>query len=206
MPVPLVGYYVPGKDGQPEPVLSLASLRKLLDSDSPPRFSTDQMMRGRFREAVEQYQSQDSLVAEQNQKAHVASLKEAIRQLLLQAAYIELAQTANRGFFDEVEDLPLDFSDQAIRRLKGHKIPFAGALKLVDVSDMQPRPDVPKYINLRDRYPDILTRRFESIKTRLGDILAQLVQARQIMSPTCRDTRSEGGFVISFFRQYNSYI
>ena len=75
--------------------------------------------------------------------------------------------------------MPLDFSDQAIRRLKRHKIPFAGALKLVEVSDMQPRSDDPKYIRLRDTYPDLLTRRVESTKIKLGEAIAQLVNAKK---------------------------
>ncbi len=168
------------KDGETEPILSLTSLRKQLDDASPPKLSADQLaqIRGRFLEAIERYGAQDALVAEQNQKAHVASLKETIRQLLLQAAYVELAQTANRGLFDDGEVMPLDFSDQAIRRLKRHKIPFAGALKLVDVSDMQPRSDDPNYIRLRETYPDVLTRRFELAKVKLGEALGQLVQAR----------------------------
>ena len=135
-------------------------------------------VRGHFIEAVERLRAQDQLVADQNHKAHVASLKEAIRQLLLLAAYVELAQTENRGLFDEGEALPLDFSEQAIRRLKRHKIPFAGALKLVDVSDVRPRSDDPKYIRLRDSYPDVLTRRFEATRTKLGEYLGQLVQAQ----------------------------
>jgi hypothetical protein len=198
-PVPLIGYYAPGNDGQPEPILSLASLRKLLDGDSPPKFPTDQMdlVRQRFLEAVEQYRTQDALVAEQNHKAHVASLKEAIRQLLLQAAYIELAQTANRGLFDEGEDLPLDFSEQAIRRLKRHKIPFAGALKLVDVSDMQPRSNDPKYIRLRDSYPDVLTRRFEATKVKLGETLRQLVQTQKALATGLSISSASGDQLMS---------
>ena len=165
--MPVVGYYGPGKDGQPEVILTFASLRKRLDEE------------GHFIEAVKRLREQDHLVADQNHKAHVASLKEAIRQLLLLAAYVELAQTANRGLFDEGDDLPLDFSEQAIRRLKRHKIPFAGALKLVDVSDIRPRSDDPKYIRLRDSYPDVLTRRFEATRIKLGEYLGQLVQAQQ---------------------------
>jgi hypothetical protein len=143
----VVGYYAPGKDSQPEAILTFVSLRKWLDEEPPPTLMTDQInqVRARFAEAVAGLGDQDRLVADQNHKAHVASLKEAIRQLLLQAAYIEIAQTANPGLFDEVEELPLDFSEEAIRRLKRHKIPFAGASKLVDVSDVRPRSDDPKY-------------------------------------------------------------
>ncbi len=75
-------------------------------------------------------------------------------------------------------DFLLSFSQQAIRHLKRHKIPFTGALKLVEVSDMQPRPGDPKFIRLRDSYPDVLTRRFEAAKLKLGEVLGQLVQAK----------------------------
>jgi hypothetical protein len=76
-------------------------------------------------------------------------------------------------------DSLLSFSKQAIRRLKRHKIPFTGALKLDEVSDMRPRPGDPKFIRLRDSYPDVLTRRFEAAKLKLGEVLGQLVQAQK---------------------------
>ncbi len=176
----MVGYSGESMDGQPEPILTLASLRKRLDAEPLGRLTIEQMdqVRGRFIESVERLRAQDHLVADQNHRAHVASLKEAIRQLLLQAAYIELAQAARRGLFDEGDDLPIDFSDQAIRRLRRHKIPFACALKLVDISDIRPRPDDPKYIRFRDSYPDILVRRFEATKIKLGDLLGELVQSQ----------------------------
>jgi hypothetical protein len=81
--------------------------------------------------------------------------------------------------FDEGEEIPLDFSDQAIRRLKRHSVPFAGALKLVDICDLRPCPEDPDYIRLRDSYPDVLTRRFEAIRIKLGELLGQLVQAQR---------------------------
>jgi SNF2 family DNA or RNA helicase len=200
-PAPLVGYYALGSDGQPEPVLSLTALRMLLDGDAPPKLSSSQMgqVRERFREAVEQYCNQDARVAEQNLKAHTASLKEAIRQLLLQAAYIELAQAANRGLFDEGEDLPLDFSEETIRHLKRHKIPFAGALKLVDITGLRPREDDPKYIRLRDSYPDVLTRRFDAIKIKLGELLRQLVQAQRVHVGDGGLDRASAGPVVEIF-------
>ena len=182
--MPVVGYFASGKDDQPEAILTLASLRKRLDGEPPARLTTEQMgqLRGHFVEAVERLSEQDHLVADQNHKALVASLNEAIRQLLLLAAYVELAQTANRGLFDEGEDLPLDFSEEAIRRLKRHKIPFAGALKLVDVTGLRPSPDDPKYIKLRDSYPDVLTRRFEATRIKLGEVLGRLVLAQKALS------------------------
>jgi hypothetical protein len=44
---------------------------------------------------------------------------------------------------------------------------------------MRPRPGDPKFIRLRDSYPDVLTRRFEAAKLKLGEVLGQLVQAQK---------------------------
>jgi hypothetical protein len=180
-PTLLVAYYGPVQDDQPEPILTLASLYKRLDREPPCRLTADRVEQvwGRFVEAVERFREHDLRVAEQKHKAHVASMEEATRQLLMQAAYIELARTANRGLFDEDDGLTLDFSEQAIRRLKRHKHPFAGALKLVDVSDLRPHPDDPKYVRLRDTYPDVLARRFEATKIKISDALGQLVLAKK---------------------------
>ena len=97
--------------------------------------------------------------------------------------------------FDELEDLPLDFSEEAIRRLKCHKIPFAGALKLVDVSDLRPRSNDPNYMRLRDSYPDVLTRRFEVTKVKLGEILRQLVKTTRIEAATDSSDSMASGFL-----------
>jgi hypothetical protein len=53
---------------------------------------------------------------------------------LIEAAYVELALAANRDLFDEA--LPLDFSEQAYHRLKRHKVPFAGAIMVLCVSQV----------------------------------------------------------------------
>ena len=86
LPCPLVGYYGPGKDGQPEAILTLASLRKQTRR-RPPAEALRPTRWLRSGDASSKrssgYGSQDALVADQNHKAHVASLKEAIRQLLL---------------------------------------------------------------------------------------------------------------------------
>jgi len=71
--------------------------------------------------------------------SYVALLKAEVGQLLLQAAYIELAVAAKPELFDDAP--PLDFSDQAVRRLARHKYPFAGALRLVNPGDLCPRSD-----------------------------------------------------------------
>jgi hypothetical protein len=179
--MPLVAYYARGADGQPESVSTFGALRKVLEREqdaSQSAIDGSEIKRG-FLEAVERFRNHDLQVIEQAHKARIASLTESIRQLLLLAAYIELAQRAAPGLFDDPDDAPFEFSVEAIHRLKRHKIPFAGALKLVDVSDLRPHPDDPKYIRQRDSYPDVLTRRFDATRARLGETLSQLVQARK---------------------------
>ena len=75
-------------------------------------------------------------------------MTEEIRQLLVEAAYVELALAANRDLFDDA--LPLDFSEQAYQRLKRHKLPFAGAMKLAGIGLPKPRPDDSLYLRFRE--------------------------------------------------------
>ena len=59
--------------------------------------------------------------------------------------------------------------------------------------------DDPKYLRLRDSYPDVLTRRFEATRIKLGEHLAHLVQAQQISPPTNRPAGDHGPPIISLF-------
>ena len=73
----------------------------------------------------------------------------------------------------------MDFSDQAYERLKRHKYPFAGALKQVGGPLPRPRPDDSFYLKMKATKRDVLTRRFDTIRTKLGERLHQLVAAKE---------------------------
>jgi hypothetical protein len=162
------------------PIRSLAALRAVLDKGQSAKLDDDrrQAMLAQFGMAAAKLMARETQAADSRRKAHISSLTEEIRQLLTQAAYIELAQAAVRDLFDE-EELPLDFSDQAYERLKRHKYPFSGALKQVGGRLPRPRPEDSFYLKMKASKRDVLTRRFEAIRTRLGDRLHQLVAAVQ---------------------------
>jgi len=132
--------------------------------------------------AAHRLMAREAQAAESRRKAQISSLTEEIRQLLAQAAYVELARAAVRDMFDD-EDLPLDFSDQAYERLKRHKYPFAGALKQVAGGLPRPRPEDSFYLKMKASKRDVLTRRFDAIRGRLGERLHQLVAAKQAGEP-----------------------
>ena len=129
-----------------------------------------------FSTATQERIAQEEKAAHDRRQAVLSSLTEEIRQLLTEAAYVELALAANRDLFDEA--LPLDFSEQAYHRLKRHKVPFAGALKVAGVGLPRPRPDDATYIRLRDSKKDVLRRRFEAIHTKLSERLTALMAAK----------------------------
>ena len=114
--------------------------------------------------------------SDDRRKAQLSSLTEEIRQLLTEAVYIELALAANRDLFDDA--MPLDFSDQAYQRLKRHKVPFAGAMKLVGAGLPIPRPDDSLYQRFRESKKDVLTRRFDAIRGKMTDRLRELIDAK----------------------------
>ncbi len=180
-PWPLTGFYA-SVDGCP--IRSLAGLRATLDEGQSAALDADrrQHLLAQFHTAADKFMERETQAADSRRKAHISSLIEEIRQLLTQAACVELAQAAVRDLFDE-EDMPLDFSDQAYERLKRHKYPFSGALKQVGGGLPRPRPEDSFYLKMKAAKRDVLTRRFEAIRTRMGDRLHQLVAAKGAAEP-----------------------
>ena len=178
VPWPLVSFYEP-QNGRS--VRTLAELREVLDKGLAEEIGQDQhqCLISQFNTAVGQLMARETQAADSRRKAHISSLTEEIRQLVTQAVYIELAQAVNRDLFDD-EQLPVDFSDQAYERLKRHKYPFAGALKQLDGPLPRPLPDDPFYLKMKASKRDVLTRRFDSIRTKLGERLHQLVAAKEV--------------------------
>jgi len=174
-PASAVGFY---RAKDLSTVNSLSILNPVLDEDVPIEFASEQKkeIAGRFDQAGKQRQLREAKSSEDRQKAVLLSLSEEIRQLLVEAAYVELAMASNRDLFDEA--LPLDFSEHAYQRLKRHKVPFAGAIKLVGAGLPKPRSDNPQYLKLRETKKDLLTRRFEAIRAKMTDRLQELVDAR----------------------------
>ena len=131
-----------------------------------------------FRNAVAEKLSHEEKAANDRRQANLSSLTEEIRQLLIEAAYIELALAANRDLFDE--PLPLDFSEQAYQRLKRHKVPFSGAIKLVGQGLPRPRSDDAMFLRYRESQRESLSRRFDAVRTRITDRLKDLVGANVV--------------------------
>jgi superfamily II DNA or RNA helicase len=189
----VVGYY-----GLPD-CASISSLGKMTATlDQRPEIA----LSGEYRLKVEDQFSiatrprfdREDKASDDRQKALVSSLTEEIRQLLVDAAYIELARAANRDLFDE--DLPLDFSEQAYQRLKRYKAPFAGALKTVGTGLPKPRGDDASYLRWRDAKKDVLTRRFDAIRTRMNDRLRELMEAKKRMDQPTKKVDSHDVFRI----------
>lgn len=173
--VPLIGYY---RAADSRALQSLSELCEVFGEPCVPTLTdvVRQDLRTDFAQAAKAMLAREARAAESRHNAVLSSLTEEIRRLLTQAVYVELAQAANRDLFDE--HLPLDFSEQAYVRLARHRYPFAGALKVVNAGLSRPRADDSFYARMRDSKRDVLTRRFDAIRTRLGDRLGQLMQAK----------------------------
>jgi hypothetical protein len=75
--------------------------------------------------------NQETATVQAKERSRSEALAEEIRDLLLQAAYVEIARASADGLFSA--DGPLGFSVETVYRLRRHKVPFAGALKVVFV-------------------------------------------------------------------------
>ncbi|MBS0267298.1 MAG: hypothetical protein JSS02_35565 [Planctomycetes bacterium] len=146
---------------------------------APATDGNSEQIKAHFVAATKSQTEHEAKAADDRRKARLSSLREEVRQLLCEAAYVELAMSANRDLFDEA--LPLDFSEAAYQRLKRHKVPFSGAIKLAGSNLPKPRSDDPTYLRLRESKRDALKRRFDALRDKLSDRLGELVDAQAKM-------------------------
>jgi len=161
-------------------VSNLQELQRVMTVE-PRKISASQMMSmsAAFSGQVDKLLSQEVLVARGHEKGLLSAMNEEVCQLLLEAAYLELIRNDGGDLFDG--EL-VDFSEQAILRLKKHKYPFAGALKLVDTTRLHPRPDDPTYLRLMGLNHAAVERRFDGIRERLGGLLTRLIAGRKMVA------------------------
>jgi hypothetical protein len=145
-----------------------------------------------FEQEMAPIQRQETVTAQAKERNRSEALAEEIRDLLLQAAYVEIARALADGLFSA--DGPLGFSGKTVRRLRRHKFPFAGALKAVSVDGLNLSKADPKYVKLTQNRADQLDRRFEAIKNRLGVLLPDYVKAVEM--------KGQDGPVVSTGQQF----
>jgi len=192
-PWQLVSYYS-SHDSQPIP--SLKKLKSMIDNGVLTELTGEQKDRlaNTFSGLVRSLSAHENQAEEARRKARVSSLTEEIRQLLVEAVYVELALAANHGLFDE--GLVLDFSEEAYQRLKRHGVPFRGALRKAGIGLPWPRPDDPLYLRLQESKRDALVRRFEAVRSKMTDRLRQLTAAER-STPTMLDKNAASPLAIA---------
>jgi superfamily II DNA or RNA helicase len=170
-PVERVGWYA--ADGRAAPVGSLRSLRDVLDGPVARAAGRDaaETARGRFEAAYRPVREVAEKTVRDRERSRAGSLSEEARDLLVQAAYVDLARAAADGLFGA--DGTAGFTPETISRLRRHKVPFAGALKKIPVDGLTLSPTDPRYVSIAQARRDGLDRRFEAIKTRLAEVLTQ---------------------------------
>ena len=141
---------------------------------------------------------QETATAQAKERSRSEALAEEIRDLLLQAAYVEIARASADGMFSA--DGPLGFSVETVRRLRRHKFPFAGALKAVSVDGLNPSEADPKYVKLAQSRADQLDRRFEAIKNRLAGLLPEYVKAVEARGQDGPAIGTRDGFRVAVFQ------
>jgi hypothetical protein len=172
-----VGWYA-GRDGSAMPLRTLSRLQEALAQGGTGDGAAQGVTvaaRTRFEQEMAPIREQETATAQAKGRSRSEALAEEIRDLLLQAAYVEIARASADGLFSG--DGLLGFSVETVRRLRRHKFPFAGALKAVSVDGLNPSEADSKYVKLAQSRADQLDRRFEAIKNRLAGLLPDYVKA-----------------------------
>jgi hypothetical protein len=183
------GWYA-GRDGSVMPLRTLSRLQEALAQGGTGDGAAQGVAaaaRTSFEQEMAPIREQETATAQAKERSRSEALAEEIRDLLLQAAYVEIARASADGMFSA--DGPLGFSVETVRRLRRHKFPFAGALKAVSVDGLNPSEADPKYVKLAQSRADQLDRRFEAIKNRLAGLLPDYVKVVE--------TKGQDGPVVS---------
>ncbi|NLE61803.1 MAG: DEAD/DEAH box helicase family protein [Planctomycetes bacterium] len=185
-----VGYFDAGGE-QSKQVRTLRDLRATLDSgQAAVQLNDVGSMRADFVGAMQERQSRAANIDQTRQRSAISAVEEECRQLLLEAAYIELGKATQPDLFDDLP--PVEFSVVAIENLKRHGYPFRGAISAVSLAGLTVRDEDPLYLRLLNRRRDALDRRFVGITEKLKDALNRLVSSRRAAS---RSGGSEGEVV-----------
>jgi hypothetical protein len=171
-----VGWYAAG--GPASPVCSLRSLRDLLDGPGGKGTAGEDAAgpaRRLFEAAYRPVREIAEKTVRDRERSRAVSLAEEARDLLVQAAYVDLAKVAADGLF--AADGTAGFTSETVSRLRRHKVPFSGALKVVPLDGLALSPTDPRYLLLAQTRRDVLERRFDAIKVRLGEVLTQYMSA-----------------------------
>lgn len=166
-------YHVLDEDGR-RAIETLAELRAEVHSTTLSGWPSDARAAAvkDFENYLRQLWERDAEMAKVSAEGERLALEEQARQLLLQAAFVEL-MLAQRQLGDD-QDLPLDFSDRAVLRLRRHGYPFAGLLRIVDVTDLELSGAAPFYLKIQSDTPESLNRRFAELRTRIAEVLQRL--------------------------------
>ncbi len=177
-PIPIRAYYRLDANGRPERLTTLLAVEKMYTKEGVPTWSEKAvaMARADFERAVRARLKQQIQVIASRQRAERLTLEERARQVLLQAALVELAMGQQPELFTK-EVFPMAFNEAAITGLKRHKYPFAPLLKLVSIDGLRPTPTNPFYVSVQGQSRETLRRQFTIQRERAAELVSLLVNA-----------------------------
>jgi hypothetical protein len=187
-PLPLCAYYILDARGRPQRIERLADLEVAYAGDPKGDWPEEALAAAREdfrREAAARLQRQREVVATRKRVERLA-LEEQARQVLLQAASVELAMGQQPELFEK-EALPMAFTQEAVTGLRRHGYPFAPLLRLVNVEGLQPSPTDPFYTKIQAESRESLKRQFVVLRERAAGLVSVLANA-PVQEETTQDT------------------
>jgi len=177
-PVPLRAYYTLDARGRPQRIERLADLEALYAEEPEVCWSEEAVATAcaDFQREVKALLQRQACVLATQRRAERLALEEQARQVLLQAALVELAMGQQPDLFGG-EALPVTFTEEAIIGLKRHGYPFAPLLRLVNVDDLRPSPTDPLYTAMQGRSREALRGRFKALQDKAAQLVTSLANA-----------------------------
>jgi hypothetical protein len=113
-------------------------------------------------------------------EAELSAMQAAAKLMLLRATYIELARARAATLFDDV-GVPLDFSEEAVRRTAAKGYPFSALSALVGLDGVLPDPTDPEFVRLEDLSEPELARNRTAVAADARDLVPKLMELRDAL-------------------------
>ncbi|MBN1856437.1 MAG: DEAD/DEAH box helicase family protein [Dehalococcoidia bacterium] len=122
-----------------------------------------------FDAEVEAIRKRETAVEEMRQRTEQAAVLEKARLLLLQATYVDLAMSAQRGLFDQGN--LAGFTEDAVLNLRRHGYPFAPLIRLVGTEGIKPTPTDSDWTSIQDMSGAAMKRKWDALSESAGEMV-----------------------------------
>ncbi len=172
---PLFGYYLAMGD-EVEPVRHLAELLTALERNPRmPSEASRTAARDMLAREIEKRRTKLAKAEARTKQNTTSVMKERARQLLTQAAYLEMI-LESPDLLTDLQSVVTGFTPESVQALRKKGYPYAPMMKCIGTDDLSLSPTDPFYLKVKDDGPAQNRRKLEAVKVQIGELIEPIMK------------------------------